>query len=514
MQKRAPDWPAAGAALVVIATRWPFRSHALYSWDSANFALAMADIDIAAHRPHPPGYIGYVLAARALDLVFRDPNLSLVVWNIIATAVAAAVLVRFACEVADDRRQTRTAVAAALLFVTSPLIWFYGEIAEIYASELLLTLLVAFTAWRTIRGRHAHLYWCAGALALAALFKMSAAIFMLPLVFYAWTRVGPLDRWRSAASFLVLLGLVGATFLALEPDLPKIVWDQAMTSTSGTRMVGGDTKVLKALNRNMRDAFTATVSGLGVVAFFAFAIVAVFVRRLPQGIDRRVALLWTAPWVLVVIGLHVAKPGYLLPVLPLAILIISAVLARLRPPILALVLALITIANILQFAWLAPPTYAAVEGDKSYRNKSFRARMLSDLQAITDPTASSIESSDKGTYLLRELVSRSCPNGNPIIVAELEPVDWRRVMWNFPAASAIRVDAAAVISIARDTLVTPVTDAGVTLTTDCPVIWLQADRDSKARFTPPGGVPVPGIGVTTAAGTLVVTPAAIRTTAR
>ena len=88
MQKRAPDWLAAGAALVVIATRWPFRSHALYSWDSANFALAMADIDIAAHRPHPPGYIGYVLAARALVLVFRDANLSLVGRNIIATAFA------------------------------------------------------------------------------------------------------------------------------------------------------------------------------------------------------------------------------------------------------------------------------------------------------------------------------------------------------------------------------------------------------------------------------------------
>jgi hypothetical protein len=139
MQKRAMFWLAAGAALVVAATRWPFRSHALYSWDSANFALAMADIDIAAHRPHPPGYIGYVLAARALDVVFRDPNLSLVVWNIAATALAAAVLVRFAWELADEQRQTRTAVAAALIFTTSPLIWYHGEIAEIPASELLAT---------------------------------------------------------------------------------------------------------------------------------------------------------------------------------------------------------------------------------------------------------------------------------------------------------------------------------------------------------------------------------------
>jgi hypothetical protein len=181
-QGRALPWLAGMAGLWVLVSRWPFRSHSLFSWDSANFALAMSDIDIAAHRPHPPGYIGYVLAARGIDLVVRDANLSLVMWNIAATAVAAAVLVRFAWEVAEDQQQSRTVVAAALIFTTSPLIWFYGVIAEIYASELLVTLLVAFTAWRTIRGRHTQMYWCAGALALASLFKLSTAIFMLPLV--------------------------------------------------------------------------------------------------------------------------------------------------------------------------------------------------------------------------------------------------------------------------------------------------------------------------------------------
>jgi hypothetical protein len=514
MQKRAMFWLAAGAALVVAATRWPFRSHALYSWDSANFALAMADIDIAAHRPHPPGYIGYVLAARALDFIFRDPNLSLVVWNIAATALAAAVLVRFAWELADEQRQTRTAVAAALIFTTSPLIWFYGEIAEIYASELLATSLVAFTAWRTIRGHHAQMYWCAAALAVAAFFKMSAAIFLLPLVIYAWTRVAPPYRWKSAAVLLALLGLVAATFLALQPDLPNVVWDQVVTSTSGTRMAGGDTKPLRALNRNVRDAFTATVSGLGVLNLLALVWIAVFVRRLPQGLGARVAVLWAAPWLVTVIVLHLAKPGYILPVIPLAVFVIAAGLARLPRALFVLAIALQAFSNVIQFAWLSPPSNAAVEEGQSYRNKSRRARMLSDLQAITEPTAFSIQASDQSVSRLRDLVSRTCPSGNPIIIAELEPVDWRRVMWYFPAASAVRVDATAVISIATGTDVTPVTEPGVLLTTECPVIWLHGDHKAPGRLTPPGGVPVPGVGVTTAAGSVLVMPSAIRTTTR
>ena len=53
----------AGTSFVVVAafvTRWPFRSRALFSWDSANYALALERIDIGAHRPHPPGYLAYV----------------------------------------------------------------------------------------------------------------------------------------------------------------------------------------------------------------------------------------------------------------------------------------------------------------------------------------------------------------------------------------------------------------------------------------------------------------------
>src|SRR5438094_7168570 len=92
---------AAGCAALVFITRWPFRSHFLFSWDSANFALALDKIDIAMHRPHPPGYLGYVFAGRLLQHVFPDANTALVAWNLIATTVAAFVTAAFAFEVAD-----------------------------------------------------------------------------------------------------------------------------------------------------------------------------------------------------------------------------------------------------------------------------------------------------------------------------------------------------------------------------------------------------------------------------
>src|SRR6478672_1098379 len=99
---------AKAAALIgalVLVSRWPFRSHALFSWDSANFAMALDRIDIAMHRPHPPGYLGYVLVARVLRRVFPDANTALVVWNWIATALAALTTAAIAFEVGDSDRR-------------------------------------------------------------------------------------------------------------------------------------------------------------------------------------------------------------------------------------------------------------------------------------------------------------------------------------------------------------------------------------------------------------------------
>src|SRR3954464_108685 len=105
---------AAIALIAIVITRWIFRSHALFSWDSANFALGMIHIDIGAHRPHPYGYLGYVLVARGLNGFIHDPNMSLVVWNIVATAVSVIALLHIAWNgLQPDKSQLlRTAAAA------------------------------------------------------------------------------------------------------------------------------------------------------------------------------------------------------------------------------------------------------------------------------------------------------------------------------------------------------------------------------------------------------------------
>ena len=498
------------AAVVVLATRWPFRSHALFSWDSANFALAMARIDIAAHRPHPPGYLGYVLVARSLNLVFHDPNTSLVVWNLIVTSIAVALLVRWAWELGDGQpHQALLAAATAAICLSGPLLWFYGEVAEIYPSELMVSLLVAYASWRVIRGDARAILWCAVALAVAAIFKVTAAILICPLAAYAWTRSRPPLQMRAAVTGVALLAGVAATFLILEPNILSIVWSQFATSTASTRVVGGTTSIFRALNLNARDTFTAAVSALGAVNLVALIAWIAVDRRLPAGLTRPIGLLWAVPWLALVLAIHIGRRGYVLPLVPIAVLILASFYARQRKSVAIALVSIQLVANIAQFAWLEPLPSAMVGDAQLYKDKPFTQRIASDLDAVTFPTATTIASSDRRAAALSTLVESVCPSRDPIIVGE---EDWRRVLVYFPHAAAINTSGDRVLYVGHDTNFAGVPAAGATFVTSCPAIWLAGDDHRATALTPPDARSAPGVGATTDPGTYVVTPTSITRT--
>lgn len=69
---KAPGAVLGALALVFAVAHGPFLARSLEDIDSVNFALGIRDFDVAAHRPHPPGYPVYIalgkLAMVALSL--------------------------------------------------------------------------------------------------------------------------------------------------------------------------------------------------------------------------------------------------------------------------------------------------------------------------------------------------------------------------------------------------------------------------------------------------------------
>src|SRR5262249_61010010 len=83
-------------ALATVISRVPARAHLLPTWDAVQFALALERYDIAAHRPHPPGYILYIAAARTVDAFVGNGTASLVWLSMVASGAAGFFVDRLA----------------------------------------------------------------------------------------------------------------------------------------------------------------------------------------------------------------------------------------------------------------------------------------------------------------------------------------------------------------------------------------------------------------------------------
>jgi hypothetical protein len=163
---RQPRWIGAIAALAFLAGHLPFLAPSLEDVDSVNFALALRDFDVAAHRPHPPGYPVFVAAgkiARAavagLLPAATPPGAidarALALVGVLAGALMAWPLLQFFRMLEADERR---AGASLLLALSCPLLWFtasrpLSDVAGLASAAAAMALLAtAYRRQRSARG--------------------------------------------------------------------------------------------------------------------------------------------------------------------------------------------------------------------------------------------------------------------------------------------------------------------------------------------------------------------------
>jgi hypothetical protein len=158
---RRPRWIAAIAALAFLAGHLPFLAPSLEDIDSVNFGLALRDFDVAAHRPHPPGYPVFVAAgkiarAAVAGLLPTAPPAAvdaraLALLGVLAGTLLAWPLLQFFRMLEVDERRPGAALLVAL---TCPLLWFtasrpLSDVAGLASAATALALLA--TAYRRQR---------------------------------------------------------------------------------------------------------------------------------------------------------------------------------------------------------------------------------------------------------------------------------------------------------------------------------------------------------------------------
>ncbi len=330
---------ASGLGVATVATRLPLRGRYLFNWDALQFALGIQRFDLAAHRPHPPGYIGYIYLGRLLTHL-TGATIESVLTAVSIAAEAATVVGLYL--VARRLFGEFAALAAALLLLSSPLYWMYGETALTYSLEPGLALLGFWLLYRAWQKPSSGLVLAAGMIGLEGAIRESSEVFLLPalaaVALLALRRGGAASRRTVALAGAALLGatsLWALPLMMLAGGLQAYLRD---TSELGAR-VSASSAIWRAglggLTLDTGAVLNGLIMSLGV---FLPLLLAAGLLRLAEGravrpaMNRELVVLAAVcltPALLTYLLVHIGQLAYVLFGVPLLVLFAGPVLTRL-----------------------------------------------------------------------------------------------------------------------------------------------------------------------------------------
>jgi len=334
---RKDVWRGLGLFCLTVLSRVPFRSQILYHWDSVNFAFAMQRFDVAAEQPQPPGYIVYVWLCQLAQALFHDPQTTMV-WIAIAGSGLAVVAMYLLGRALFD---WRVGVVGALLLASSPLYWFYGEIALPHAVDLFLITLSAWLLYEAAQGHGPCLLAAAVSLAIAGGVRQQTPVFLGLLLLVALIGFFRQVGWATGLGWTVLSALVGGLLcagwffplIASTGGLDRYL--QVMGAFS-TRFQDATSLFLGAgsfgLIRNVRKLAMYTLYGWGS-AFLPFGvwIIARLAKRdvRPDWGKVLFVMAWLIPALFFYVIIHMGQQGLVFVFLPVLLLLGALATVRL-----------------------------------------------------------------------------------------------------------------------------------------------------------------------------------------
>jgi hypothetical protein len=204
-------WVLVGLFIITFATRWPMRVSALEEVDSANYALAMREFNLAAHQPQPPGYLFFIGAASFAHLWIPDPIEALTAVQVMSGALAIVLfyaLLRLCMPPA-------WALASTLLLIFNAQVWFQHVRPMEDAYAFLWMLVAIYALLRSLSGDAR--WWISGMVVLGL--GMGAKQLLPGFIVGLWI----LTFWeyvRHGRFHIIALGILGSGIASLTWFIP------------------------------------------------------------------------------------------------------------------------------------------------------------------------------------------------------------------------------------------------------------------------------------------------------
>ncbi len=321
--------------LIVVLSRIPYTSKFLYQLDSVNYALAFNNFNISLSQPQAPGYIFFVALGKIINILFNNPNTSMIFINIVFS-ILTVFLIYF---LAKQMFSREIAVVTSILLIFNPIFWFYGEIAMIYITVALFAALIAYTSYQLLRGDDKFLYISSIVLGLSGGFRQDLIIFMFPLwLFSIYYRNFNYKKILTALMLLIAstllwfiptILLTGGLWKYLQLDHSQIVVGAIQTNS----IFFGATLMNQLTMDN--ELLSSTILGIGVFSiiillfFTIFNLKRVFTLSNFKNSKMIFLILWIIPAFLFYLLFYIAIPGYTLVYLPVFTILMGYVIINL-----------------------------------------------------------------------------------------------------------------------------------------------------------------------------------------
>lgn len=338
----------------IISTRLHYKFPFLYSWDSVQFALSIEHFDVIKHQPHPPGYIFYSFGLKFLDSFINDPNFTMIYVNIAATIIGSIFLFLLVFELTSDsdlKIRLILSSAAAAIYATNPIVWFYGCVSEIYAVEACLVSVLCYLLLISFR-RPELLPLTSIVFGLAGGIRLTTEAFLFPVYLFVIFR---------ASKRTILLSILCIVISNLLWFVPIVVLTGGITTYTRAVLSQGLRESSVTAGFKLRPFLEITAALLQIITVPLLLLLLIRIKSIRIKLQEIFLLIAILPALLFFVFIHFPKHGYLLAIIPTFIALTISLLRRQQysPVLLSTVLLLAIILNYFIFA--KPPIFETVD---------------------------------------------------------------------------------------------------------------------------------------------------------
>ena len=315
-------WILVGA--FILFSRAPVAAHYL-SIDNVNLAYALDKFDPRIHQPQPPGYPFFVLFAKVINFVVRDPEITFLFISVLVSFLCLPVIYQLGARMFEPW----VGEAAVWLLAVNPVFWFSALDGPLRPFLALFSLLSAYCAWRAWHGETQFVYWGAVALGVGSGIRPDLLVYLGP-VWLVSTLVGSrsMRTLVLGSAVLALVGLVWVGALVYAVGGPSELYGLMRNYLVEQSQPGS--MVLGATTRGWVDQVKRLVvwNSLAVLGWIWAVPLFLASRERINLISTHTVFLkiWVLPGLIAQALIHVAAPGHTLFSIPVFCLVGAYVL--------------------------------------------------------------------------------------------------------------------------------------------------------------------------------------------